>query len=190
MKKINNMSLVALMQEDKNFARRINSVKSEIEKDTTKIKSMADSYNKKYNKEITDGTARKHLLLEDGIRAGKSVEEIEQSSGFIPSVYTPVLNWLYFFMREDRNLDEEYTREEQDVLYKTLLQEEKSIQSIEDAPDMLTYIYGNITMEKFQTLKKLKRLSKSPNENEAFQAYRKCLELCREHKIEFDRIPD
>ena len=190
MKKVNSMSLIALMKEDPIFAQRVERIKTEIEKDSTKIRNVAESYNQKYNKEIKEGTTKKHMLLEDGRRQGKTIEEVEMSSGFIPSVYTPILNWLYFFMREDRNLQEEYTRDEQDALYRTLLQEEKSIKSIEQAPDILTYIYGNITMEKFQTLKKLKRLSKSPNEHEAFSAYRKCLELCKQYNVEFDRVPD
>jgi hypothetical protein len=111
------------------------------------------------------------------------------SSGFIPSVYTPILNWLFFFIMEGRDPEKEYIREKEDEKYRTLLEEGK-IEDIEKAPDMLTYIYGNITLEKFQTLKKLKRLSRSPNEHEAFQAYRKCIKLCKEHGIEFDRIPE
>ena len=38
-------------------------------------------------------------------------------------------------------------------------------------------------------IKKLKALSRSSNESEAFQAYRKALELCKEYNLEFDRIP-
>ena len=115
---------------------------------------------------------------------------MEQSSGFIPSLYTPILNWIYFYViLEGKDLEKELLRDNQDTLYRTLLHEDK-IKSLEKAPDMVEYIYGNITMEKFQTLKKLKRLSKSPNEHEAFQAYRKCINLCKEHKIEFDKIPD
>ena len=54
---------------------------------------------------------------------------------------------------------------------------------------MFEYLYGNITMKTFSKLKKLKALSKSPNMNEAFSAYRKCLKLCKEHDVDFDKIP-
>ena len=185
-----NTSLTALLRDDPILANRIKTIKKEVERDTEKIKSISQEYNHRYKKEIAEGTIKKHLLLEDGKRRGKSVDEIEMSSGFIPSVYTPILNWLYFFIIEGQDVKKEVLREDLDNTYRTLLHEGKEIESAEKAPDMLTYIYGNVTLEKFQTLKKLKRLSRSPNEHEAFQAYRKCLELCKEYKIEFDRIPE
>jgi len=188
--KKDSMSLMSVIKEDPDFVKRIKQVAKEIDKDTAKIKTMADKYNTKYKKEIEIGTAKKHLLLQEAKNQGKSIEEVQRGSGFIPSVYTPILNWLYFFIIEGQDFQKEYTREEQDGIYRQLLQEEKTSPSLENAPDMLEYIYGNLTMEKFQTLKKLKRLSKSPNEHEAFRAYRKCMELCKEHKIDFDRIPD
>lgn len=60
---------------------------------------------------------------------------------------------------------------------------------MQNTPELFEYLYGNITMATFSKLKKLKRLSKSPNENEAFRAYRKCLELCEQYNVEFDKIP-
>lgn len=187
MLKNKDMRLATLLKDDISFKRRIESIAEEVKKDNVKIRNIATAYNNRYEKEIVEGTAKKHLLLEEGRKKGKSVEEIEQSSGFIPSIYTPILNWLYFFILEGRDLDQEYLRESEDEEQRVLLHEE--IDSLERAPDIETYIYGNITAQKFQTLKKLKRLSKSPNEHEAFAAYRKCLELCKEYKLEFDRIP-
>ena len=60
---------------------------------------------------------------------------------------------------------------------------------MENTPEMFEYLYGNITLKEFGVLKKLKALSKSNNEHEAFSAYKKCLKLCERHNIEFDRIP-
>ena len=178
--------LATLIRDDVNLAHRIKEIAKEVEKDTAKIKRVAESYNQRYKKEIAAGTIKKHLLLEEGKKKGKSVEEIEQSSGFIPCIYTPILNWLYFMVMEGRNIEQEYIRGREDELHRTLLHEEVNTDKV---PDVIEYIYGNITMEKFQTLKKLKRLSKSPNEHEAFSAYRKCISLCKEHGIEFDKIP-
>ena len=48
-----------------------------------------------------------------------------------------------------------------------------------DVEDIGEFLYGNLTMKEFNTVKKLKALSQSSDEAEAFQAYRKCLELCR-----------
>jgi hypothetical protein len=54
---------------------------------------------------------------------------------------------------------------------------------------MVEYLYGNITLDMFNKIKKLKALSKSPIDAEAFAAYRKALELCKEYNLDFDRIP-
>jgi len=48
---------------------------------------------------------------------------------------------------------------------------------------------GKVTQEQFQKLKKLKRLSRSPNEHEAFSAYTKCMQLCEAFEVDFDKIP-
>ena len=46
-----------------------------------------------------------------------------------------------------------------------------------------------IMKDLLEKIKKLKALSQSPNEKEAFLAYRKCLELCKKYDLEFDKIP-
>ena len=135
------MSLVSLLKENPDFIQRLQVVAEEIDKDKTKIKAISSTYNEKYKKEIQEGTAKKHMLLEQGRREGKSIEEVEHSSGFIPSVYTPILNWLYFFIIEGQDMDKETRREREDVLYARLLQED--VKMPEKAPDMETYIYGN-----------------------------------------------
>lgn len=186
-----NVSLTTLLRDDPTLAERIQKIAEKVKKDDVKIRNISEAYNQRYDKEIREGTAKKHLLLTEGRKQGKTVEEVEQSIGrFIPTIYTPILNWLYFMvMIEGRDVERELLREEQDVKYGLLLEEE-GVKNIEKVPDALDYVYGNLTLEKFQTLKKLKRLSKSDNENEAFQAYRRCLELCKKHKIDFDRIPE
>lgn len=183
------MRLMTLLRDDPTLVSRIQQIKKEVERDTEKIKNISDEYNRRFKKEIVAGTAKKHLMLEEGKRRGQSIEEIEMSHGFIPSVYTPILNWLFFFLMEGQDFGKEILREELDETYRILLHDDEEIESADNVPDMTTYIYGNITLEKFQTLKKLKRLSKSPNEHEAFSAYRKCMELCRDYGIEFDKIP-
>jgi hypothetical protein len=69
------------------------------------------------------------------------------------------------------------------------LEEEHDQVQFKKSPEMVEFLYGNITLETFNKIKKLKALSKSPNEQEAFQAYRKAIELCKEHNLEFDKIP-
>jgi hypothetical protein len=66
---------------------------------------------------------------------------------------------------------------------------EASDKTAEALPNMVSFVYCNIGDETFSTIKKLKTLSKSDNESEAFSAYRKCMEMCKKYNLEFDRIP-
>jgi hypothetical protein len=120
-------------------------------------------------------------------------------------VHTPILNLLYFILREEappafaelrkefferfgheydgfskEQLEEKYGREEHT---------EAVDDNVEEPPEMMEYIYGNVTLEQFQKLKKLKSLSRSSNEHEAFLAYKACLRLCQKFGIDFDKLP-
>lgn len=55
--------------------------------------------------------------------------------------------------------------------------------------DVSQFLYGNLTLDQFNKIKKLKALAQSENEEEAFQAYRKAIQLCKENNLEYDRIP-
>ena len=68
-------------------------------------------------------------------------------------------------------------------------EEEREKADLKDTPDMVNFPDGNITLDTFNKIKKLKALSKSPNEEEAFQAYRKAIDLCKQYNLDFDRIP-
>jgi hypothetical protein len=58
-----------------------------------------------------------------------------------------------------------------------------------DVPEMDELVYGNCTHDMFKKVKKLKALSRSSNENEAFIAYRMCMELCEKYGLDMDKIP-
>ena len=60
------MRLSTLVKGNPTIADRIKIVAKEIEKDQSKIASIADAYNNKYKKEILEGTAKKQLLLVEG----------------------------------------------------------------------------------------------------------------------------
>lgn len=189
MAKSKNMSLVSLIQDDEDFFNRIQNLSKEVKKDKTKIMTMAEKYNQKYENEINEGTKKRNALLTEGLKSGKTYEEAERSLGFIPSIYTPILNWLYYFMKEENNPDRELLRAEQEEKYRHLLHEQQTVEGMEKVPDVFVAMSGKVTQEQFQKLKKLKRLSRSPNEHEAFQAYTKCLQLCEAFEVDFDKIP-
>lgn len=192
MKKSDSMSLVSLLKDNPDYIDRIQKVAKKVQHDKDKIHSLAERYNHKYEKEIIEGTKKRQILLTEGMNRGKSKQEAEQSIGFIPSIYTPILNWLYFFMKEEEIPEREFLREEQETKYKHLLHEQQEIDGMEKIPEVFVILSGkNISYDNFKTLKKLKKLAtKNDNENEAFQAYRACLRLCERYDIEFDKIPN
>ena len=189
MDKSKDMSLASLIKNDEDFFGRINKLTKEVKKDKVKIMTMAEKYNNKYEKEIEEGTKKRNALLTEGLNSGKTYEEAERNLGFIPSIYTPILNWLYYFMKEENIPNRELLRAEQEEKYKHLLHEQQDVEGMEKVPDVFVAMSGKITQEQFQKLKKLKRLSRSPNQNEAFAAYTKCLQLCEAFEVDFDKIP-
>src|SRR5690348_9046956 len=225
------LSLISIMREDPGFGQRIQKKAEEIKMNQDNLRNFADEYGKKYEDEIIHGTELRAKLLTEGSQKGLSEEEIMSSYGrFVPTVYTPVLNMLYFMMREtekedatlyaERDIINEKLiktgqlwhtdKEEEDVnedeiekllietlksvrgktknklrvdLNKKLEEHKKPDDAIKNTPEMVNFLYGNITLDIFNKIKKLKALSQSPNEQEAFQAYRKAMELCKEYKL-------
>lgn len=171
-------------------------------KDALTLRNRAAEYNSSYSNEISEGTKKRQLLLTEGISKGLKPSEIDFGPNFIPSEQTPVLNFLFFTLRDEFGGDITVLREEKDLGKdsKELLEHyNKQISDgpmenkldkfeCESQPNVGKYIYGDVDIEMFDKIKKLKSLSKSPNQEEAFSAYRKCLELCSKHGLEFDKI--
>lgn len=234
---MSNLSLIAIMREDPDFGKRISKKVQEIKEDKQNLLNVADDYGKRYQEEIIEGTKLRQKLLTEGATRGLTESEVMGEYGrFVPTVYTPILNLLYFMLRETEEQDrDKYRRRdaineallkakqlnhdepEQDLscdelqgliddklkelqeeqlvderrqqINKQFLAEEHDKADLKDIPEMVEFLYGNITLDMFNKIKKLKALSKSPNEQEAFQAYRKAIELCKQYNLDFDRIP-
>lgn len=231
---------MSIMRDDPDFGKRISKKVQEIKEDKANLLCAADDYGQKYQQEILEGTERRALLLTEGAARGKSEEDIMAEYGkFVPTVYTPILNLLYFMLREseggDRKLyerrnqineqlikshqvnhtEDETTMEDVDALLSEMqksvregtrsdpkrqeinqqFQKEKLTRAqedevkLKDTPDMVNYLYGNITLDTFNLIKKLKALATSTNEKEAFLAYRKANDLCKKYNLDFDRVP-
>jgi len=190
------MSLINLLKSDDNFQRRLAAKVGEVKEDKGKILSFAATYSQKYEKEIEEGDRLKRNLLSEGKSKGLDDDQILSSYGkFLPAKNTPILNMLYFLLRESGD-DEVFgdgryaTRDIQDTEFKGLWEEVVNDKNnIKDLPDVGEYFYGNVTLEVMEKLKKLKALAQSTNENEAFAAYRKALEICKTHELNYDKIP-
>jgi hypothetical protein len=88
-------------------ADRLKEQTKKVEKDRKNISEAANQYNNKYHHEVEEGTRKTQLLIEDGKQKGLSEEETLQSYGkFLPSKRTPILNFLYFILREDGDVQE------------------------------------------------------------------------------------
>jgi len=213
------LSLINLIK-DENFQARLAKKVNEVKEDKTKILSAAQTYSQKYDKEIEEGEQLRRNLLSEGTRQGKTEEECFFGKGFFPTRQTPILNWLYFLLRESDD-DTFYGKklyEQRDKLnnylqstYKSedeIYEETKSCHNREDInrllranttvddigetnePDLAEIIYGNLTLEQFSTVKKLKKLAvHNSNVEEASSAFIKCKELCKRYNLEFDKIP-
>lgn len=166
--------------------------KTQITKDKRGLMNIAKNYNERYKDEISSGTSRLDRLIEEGVANGKTIEEVKKSLAvFIPTKSTPLLNFLYYLLNEvdDERQDIQVLTEQYNRQHGHLQHDEISTQNVKETPDVHTFLYGNVTADTFVKIKKLKALSKSPNENEAFVAYRKCLEYCQLLGLEFDKIP-
>lgn len=234
---MSSLSLISIMREDPDFGRRISKKVQEVKQDKQNILHAADEYGKRYEEEIIEGTKQRQLLLENGARRGLSEAQVMSEYGrFVPTVYTPILNFLYFMLRETEKEDsakyrrrdainealiragqlshddveadlssaelealideklkelkeEQLVDERRQKLNRQFMEEEGEDAQLKETPEMVEFLYGNITLDTFNKIKKLKALSKSPNEAEAFAAYRKAIEMCKEHHLDFDRIP-
>jgi len=191
----NEMSLMTILRTtNSDLAERLKRLTVEVKQDKENLSEASQEYSNKYKDEIEEGTKKRQNFLTEGKNRGMSDEEAEKYAyrgGFMPTVYTPILNMLYFLLRETDDIDRELNqkRKEYDQRYGHLVDNTILSENITPPPDMATYLYGNITLDTFDKLKKLKALTQSPNEQESFLAYRKCLELCKKFGLEFEKIP-
>ena len=199
----NNYAL-SVFKKNPDFAIRLQAQAAEIKKTHKNLSEAAANYTVKYDAEVKEGTKKMQLLLTEGKRRGFTEEEIlAAQQNFCPTVRTPILNMLFFLLKEhpdanninfnrlfeDINKNPELLLSEQNNKYGSLQHDAASEKTAEQAPEMDEFIYGNITHDMFKKIKKLKALSRSPNKQEAFSAYTKCLELCKQHGLDFDKIP-
>ena len=211
-----NYSLMTILRNDPDFAGAFAKEKIEsVKKDKKNLLKTAESYTEKYRQEIEEGTKLRQKLLTEGEASGKTEDEVLSCYGkFIPAVYTPILNWLFFTFREEADAPKTSKMQLEELIkyyiekfgyedfikrleegstyvHETYSENLEDILSDEtnDPPSSDSFIYGNMDHKTFKTIKKLKALSTSTNEVEAFAAYRKCIEMCRKFGLEFDKIP-
>ena len=178
----------ALMKE------RIEAGKKEIQQSQKKVANIAAQYNQKYEQQIAEGTRQRQLLLESGRKRGEKDEDILANYGkFLPSVHTPILNFLHFFTSEGwqgMNAENALEIEVQNKKYGNLFEEVQHSENVSAPAEMDHFIYGNCTHKTFQTIKKLKKLANSlNNENEAASAFIACKNMCKKFNLDYDKIP-
>jgi len=225
------------MRDDPYFGERISKKVKKIKEDKQNLMNIADEYGAKYSDEIIAGTEQRAKLLTEGKTKGLNEEQVMATyNKFLPTIYTPLLNFLYFMLRESEDTDRNKYRQRDSInellvktnqLYhnegdrdltptelntlineklsqinketatdktrqeinKKLLNEEKENSNLQETPDMVTYLYGSVTLDQFNILKKLKALSCSDNIAEATLAFKKGKELSVKYGLEWERIP-
>jgi ASC-1-like (ASCH) protein len=197
-----NNNFLEKIKDDPDFAQLFAKKAVEIRQTKANLVEAARNYQDKYSEEIEQGTIKHALKLTEGRNKGLKDDEIFRDNQlFIPTKQTPILNYLYFLLREtkfedleidvlrlpaDVRKDLQLLKEEYEQKYGAAVHEKMKEAPL---PNMVSYIYKNIGDETFATIKKLKTLSQSSNEAEAFSAYRKCLDMCKKYNLEFDKIP-
>lgn len=191
------------IRDNPDFATFFGKKKDETKKYQVNLRESAQEFQSKYAAEIESGTRKRQLLLAEGKKRGLNEEEtFKDNQIFIPTSNTPILNMLYFLLcergdlsanitvlREAKDLGREFgeLRDELEGLHGSELHE--CIAMAESLPNAKGFIYGKIGNEGFNVLKKLKSLTSSKNEKEAFVAFKKCKELCERIGVDFDKIP-
>lgn len=184
-----NTSLAHLAKQGFLIQAHIEEGKQEIIKNKKKVLGIAEEYNIKYKTEIRQGTIDRQKLLNE--HSGEKEEDVLVQYGkFLPSVHTPILNFLHFFVNEGYNNEQEMNREIQDKKYGNLFEDVKHSDSVKEQDDMEQFVYGNCTHTTFKTIKKLKSLANSiNNENEAASAFIACKKMCQKYNLDYDKIP-
>lgn len=193
------------LRDDPDFAALFAKKATDIKKNKADLLEAAKSYQTKYKSEIEEGTKKRLLMLTEGKSKGLKEEEIFQNNKlFIPTAQTPILNYLYFLLREGvgeeaairvlreaDDLDRELSvlKEEFEKKYGGEVHKDFPDSKEDNVPGLVSFIYKNIGDDTMATLKKLKTLSMSENEKEAFVAFRKGHALCKKYNLEWDRIP-
>ncbi len=205
-----NMNLMSIMRNDPDIAQRLEQGTLEVKASKKHLMSNASEFNEIYHKEIAEGTKKRQLLLETGKERGLKEEDVLKEFGkFIPSNETPIMNFIYFLMRDgehpnwlgiqkdlnvsyghkNENLSDAVSEKDLDQILGWLVHEDEKYSNVVEPQEMDAFIYGNMTHEMFVKIKKLKALSSSSNEHEALLAYRLCWKLCEKYGLAFDRIP-
>ena len=186
---------------DEDFIKRMAAKTNEVRKSKEGLGNAAKEYTEKYQKEVDEGTKRRQLLIENGIRQGKTEEEVIASLAvFIPTKQTPILNLLHFLLYEyDGAADQvQFLREDKDrninhnKLVKDLNEKYGSLQEADidqNIPEILEYVYENVTTDIFKKVKKLKALAtNNPKTPEQYAAMGKAFELCKKFNLEYEKI--
>ena len=101
-----NTSLLSIIRSDPDIAQRLEQGTKEVRQSKKQLMTAAASCNERYQEEIEEGTRKRQLLLECGRREGKSESEVLASYGqFLPTRQTPILNFLFFLMRDGERPD-------------------------------------------------------------------------------------
>lgn len=207
---MSDLNLLAIMQSDPGLAERIRQGTEEVRKSKENLVTAANNYNEEYQREIDEGTKKRQLLLAEGEQRGLTEEEVLREYGqFIPTKYTPILNFLFFLMRDSpktnwvrlqKDLHEQYGHElpkeieeaEPDLvdrIFEQLIHDEEEYVNVREPDEMDTFIYGEMSHEMFTKIKKLKALSRSENKHEAGLAYELCIKLCNKYGLDFNKVP-
>src|SRR4051812_29021611 len=93
-------SIMAILRNDPDYAAALKKRVEDLSKDKHNLIQASEQYTDRYKEEIAEGTRNYQKLLGEG--KVKGLEGDSSIGGrFVPTKYTPILNFLFFSLRDE-----------------------------------------------------------------------------------------
>src|SRR5579862_2264411 len=94
------LSIMAILRNDPDYAAALKKRGQDLTKDKNNLVQASEQYSEKYKTEIEEGTRNYQKLLGEGMVSGLEGDK-SLSGKFMPTKYTPILNYLFFSQRDE-----------------------------------------------------------------------------------------
>ncbi len=105
-------SLMAILRDDPDYAAALKKRGDDLESDKNKLIQASNHYTERYQKEIEEGDRTFQKLLGEGKVNPTGVEDENLRGKYIPTKHTPILNYLFFALRDEDTGMPKQSREE------------------------------------------------------------------------------
>jgi len=112
-------SLMAILRDDPDYAAALKKRGDDMESDKNKLINTSNHYTEKYHQEVEEGDKTYRKLLGEGKVDPNGVNDKNMQGKYIPTKHTPILNYLFFSLRDE---DVGPARTQEDIIHEFLKQ--------------------------------------------------------------------